>query len=75
MRNTIRNFKSAENIYSIFIEKEKKRCTTYSQNILKIDINLLNDSIEPKTVLFEIIKEYGFMDIDSVFESIDDLLS
>ena len=71
MKTTIKNFQSAENIYLHFIESEKKRCTTYSDGVLKIDISLLKNSIEPKTVLFEIIKEYGFIDIDSVFSVIN----
>jgi len=71
MRSTIKNFKSAENIYSNFIEKEKNRCVKYDQEVLKVNINLLKNSIEPKTVLFEIIKEYGFIDIDSIFEVLD----
>ena len=50
---------------------KKKRCTTYSCGVLKIDISLLRNLIEPKTVLFEIIKEYGFFDIDSIFKVID----
>ena len=71
MQATIKNFQSAEKIYLHFIKHEKKRCAIYSDGVLKIDISLLRDSIEPKTVLFEIIKEYGFVDIDSVFEVID----
>ena len=71
MYNTIENFKSAENIYLKFIENEKKRCTTYVDEVLKIDIGLLTKSIEPKTVLYEIIKEFGFIDIDSIFNVID----
>ena len=71
MYATIENFKSAENIYLKFIENEKKRCTNYVDEVLKIDIGLLRKSIEPKTVLFEIIKEFGFIDIDSIFNVID----
>lgn len=71
MYSTIENFKSAENIYLKFIENEKKRCTDYFDEVLKIDIGLLRKSIEPKTVLFEIIKEFGFIDIDSIFNVID----
>ena len=71
MYSTIENFKSAENIYLKFIENEKKRCTNYVDEVLKIDIGLLRKSIEPKTVLFEIIKEFGFFDIDSIFNVID----
>ena len=71
MYSTIENFKSAENIYLKFIENEKKRCTDYVDEVLKIDIGLLRKSIEPKTVLFEIIKEFGFIDIDSIFNVID----
>ncbi len=71
MRSTIKNLRSAEKIYSYFIEKEKNRCAKYDQEVLKVNINLLKNSIEPKTVLFEIIKEYGFIDIDSIFEALD----
>ena len=71
MYSTIENFKSAENIYLKFIENEKKRCTNYVDKVLKIDIDLLRKSIEPKTVLFEIIKDFGFIDIDSIFNVID----
>ena len=71
MQATIKNFQSTENIYLHFIENEKKRCVTYSRGVLKIDISLLKNSIEPKTVLFEIIKEYGFVDVDSIFKVID----
>lgn len=71
MHSTIENFKSAENIYLKFIENEKKRCTNYVDKVLKIDIDLLRKSIEPKTVLFEIIKDFGFIDIDSIFNVID----
>ena len=71
MKNTLKNFQSAESIYLNFIENERKRCTIQDEGVLKIDINLLKNSIEPKTVLFEIIKQYGFVDIDSVFEVID----
>ena len=70
-KNTIYNFQSAGNIYSHFIDNEKKRCCSIHNNILNIDIKLLLMSIEPKTLLFEIIKEYGFTDIDSVFKVIN----
>ena len=43
----------------------------YVDEVLKIDIGLLRKSIEPKTVLFEIIKDFGFIDIDSIFNVID----
>jgi len=71
MQTTIKNFQSTENIYLHFIKNEKKRCVTFSSGVLKIDISLLKKSIEPKTVLFEIIKEYGFVDVDSIFKVID----
>ena len=48
MYTTIENFKSAENIYLKFIENEKKRCTNYVDEVLKIDIGLLKNQLNQK---------------------------
>ena len=65
------NFQSVENIYSDFIHNEKKRCCISNGDILIINIKALMISIEPKTVLFEIVNDYGFKDIDSIYNVID----
>ena len=71
IKSTINNFQSAENIYSNFINNEKIRCCNHNDDTLIINIKALMISIEPKTLLFEIINDYGFKDIDSVYNVID----
>ena len=71
IKTTLNNFQSVKNIYSDFIHNEKKRCCISNGDILIINIKALMISIEPKTVLFEIVNDYGFKDIDSIYNVID----
>ena len=71
MESTINNLQSIERIYQKFIKKEKKKCVDIKNEIIRIDIEQLQKSSEPKNVLYEILKEYHFSDIDSIFNSIN----
>ena len=60
-----------KNIYDNFIQKEIKNYVDYKDGVTRINLGKLKKSIEPKSVLHEIIKHYNFSDIDSIFDSIE----
>jgi tRNA(Ile)-lysidine synthase len=61
MLQNICNFEQAENIYTTYIERAKKQIITIKdEDEIKIDIQAIESSAAPKTVLFEILKQYGF---------------
>jgi len=62
---------SVKHIYDNFIQKEIKNYIDYKDGVTRINLGKLKKSIEPKSVLHEIIKHYNFSDIDSIFDSID----
>lgn len=66
---TAENLSATEKIYQSYIEKAKKE--VFADNIINID--LLVEQVEPKTVLFEILFPYGFnaATIDNIFDSVN----
>lgn len=69
--STLEYLNSVKNIYENFIQKEIKNYVDYKDGVTRINLYKLKKSIEPKSVLHEIIKHYNFSDIDSIFESIN----
>ena len=70
-KSTLIYLKSVRNIYQAFVTKEIKKYVDYKDGLVRVDIEKLKKSIEPKSILYEIIKKYNFSDIDSVFDSIN----
>ncbi|SHF41002.1 tRNA lysidine(34) synthetase TilS [Dysgonomonas macrotermitis] len=66
---TSENLAQTEKIYLSYIEKAKK--AVLSNNVINIDI--LQEQVEPKTILFEILFPLGFNapTVDNIYESIN----
>ena len=69
--STLDYLNSVKHIYENFIQKEIQNYVDYKDGVTRINLGKLKKSIEPKSVLHEIIRHYNFSDIDSVFDSID----
>ena len=68
--STIMRLKDVELIYKQFISEKKSSIITESNNEYKINIDLLLHQTAPKQILYEMISDFGFYDIDSVFKSL-----
>ena len=70
---SIENLKEAEAIYNNFCNREKSEIVEKSDNSISIDIKKLEHSEFPKTLLIEILSEYGFnpVVIGEIFKSLD----
>lgn len=53
-------FSDIEKIYDNFIETSSKKIVSYKNELVYINLKLLLQEIVPQTILFEIIKKYGF---------------
>ena len=73
MTESIENLKEAEAIYNNFCDREKSKIVVKSNNSISIDIKKLEHSEFPKTLLIEILSEYGFnpVVIGEIFKSLD----
>ncbi len=60
MLNNFQIFSEFENIYTDFIEKEKQNILKEDKNLIYIDLDKLLKSSAPFSLLFEIIRPYGF---------------
>tara|TARA_B100001029_G_C15019521_1_gene429590 strand:+ start:56 stop:1354 length:1299 start_codon:yes stop_codon:yes gene_type:complete len=69
--STLDYLNSVKHIYENFIQKEIQNYVDYKDGVTRINLGKLKKSIEPKSVLHEIIKHYNFSDIDGIFDSID----
>ncbi len=58
--DTIGNLREAEEVYSWFIDAEKKKVVSIRESDPVIDVELLLKSPFPKVLLFEILSEYNF---------------
>ena len=68
---TLANLSTVERIYQNFISEEIKKIIEFGDDIVKVNIKKLKKSSEPKTILYEIIKQYNFSDLDSIFSCIN----
>ena len=64
---TLTNLSTVGRIYQNFISKEIKKIIQFEDGIVKVNIEKLKESSEPKAILYEIIKQYNFSDLDSIF--------
>ncbi|NPA45324.1 MAG: tRNA lysidine(34) synthetase TilS, partial [Chlorobi bacterium] len=53
-------FSNIEKIYDDYIKKSSKKIVSYKNDLIYINLKSLLKEVAPKTLLFEIIKEYGF---------------
>ena len=68
---TLTNLSTVERIYQNFISEEIKKIVEFGDDVVKVNIKKLKKSSEPKTILYEIIKQYNFSDLDSIFSCIN----
>ena len=70
---TIGNIRDAEEVYSFYLNEQKKKIVYVQENDVVIDIDLLSKVPFPKVLLFEILSEYGFNSkvADQVFTSLN----
>lgn len=73
MTDSIENLKEAEAIYNNFCDTEKSKIVEKSNNTISINIKKLKQSEFPKTLLIEILSEYGFNPIvtGGIFRNLD----
>lgn len=60
LAETIKNLRETEEVYTFFIEKEKEKIISQSENELSVEIEELLKSPFPDTVLFEILSSFNF---------------
>ena len=68
--STIVRLTDVERIYNQFILEKKARIISKTQNEYRINIDMLLKEPSSKQILYEIISDFGFLDIDSVFNSL-----
>ena len=68
---TIQNINTIENIYSQFIAEKKKSLLKKKDGEYQINISVLLNELHPKQLLYEIISDFGFSDIDAVFGALN----
>ena len=68
--STIVRLRDIECIYNQFILEKKARIISKKQNEYKINIDMLLKEPSSKQILYEIISDFGFFDIDSVFNAL-----
>ena len=66
---TISRIKDVEVVYKNTIAKKKKQLLIKKNNEYKINIEALLKEVSPKQLLYEIISDFGFYDIEGVFKS------
>ncbi len=70
INNTILKIRDVENIYrKVLLDKKEKLLIAYKDEY-RIDIKSLLKEPSPKQLLYEIISDFDFYDIDSVFKSL-----
>ncbi len=60
LAETIKNLRETEEVYTFFIEKEKEKIISQSENELSVEIEELLKSPFPDTLLFEILSPFNF---------------
>ena len=68
--STIVRLRDVECIYNQFILEKKARIISKKQNEYRINIDMLLKEPSSKQILYEIISDFGFFDIDSVFNAL-----
>ena len=68
--STIMRLRDVERIYNQFIFDKKSIIISKIQNEYRINIEILLQEPSSKQILYEIISDFGFFDIDSVFNSL-----
>ena len=67
---TISQIGAVENIYNQFIVEKKRALISQYNDQHKINIESLLKELEPKQLLYEFIADFGFHDIDAVFNTL-----
>jgi len=67
---TISQIGAVENIYNQFIVEKKRELISQYNDQHKINIESLLKELEPKQLLYEFIADFGFHDIDAVFNTL-----
>lgn len=68
---TITHISGVEHIYNEFIQLKKKELIKDNNGEFIININEILNEPAPKQLLYEIISEFGFQDVNSVFQSLN----
>ena len=69
---SIKHFVDTEALYELSINNLRKKLLKQEKNDLSIDIPALLNSIAPKTILFELLQQFGFKEksIEQIFNSL-----
>ena len=67
---TISRVNDVEKIYQQCIVEKKQKIVNKLNGEYKIDIKKLQQEVSAKQILYEIISDFGFSDIDSIFNSL-----
>ncbi len=75
LAETIGNLRETEEVYTYFIEKEKGKIVSQSENEVAVEIEKLSESPFPEILLFEILSAFNFNSKVSaqVFQSLTNL--
>ena len=67
---TMSRIEDVEIIYNQYVHRKKKKLLIFSDSEYSVCIDQLLQEPAPKQLLYEIISDFGFKDIDSVFVSL-----
>ncbi|MEM6318636.1 MAG: tRNA lysidine(34) synthetase TilS [Bacteroidota bacterium] len=72
---TLRQLKDTEQLFLWAVQQHKNTMINEENNLIKIDITELKKAPAMRTVLFEIIKDFGFSSdhVDQIFRAIDNV--
>ena len=68
--STVMRLRDVEVIYNQFILAKKSSIISKTQNEYRINIDMLIKEPSSKQILYELISDFGFFDIDSVFNAL-----
>ena len=67
---TISRVQDVEDIYNELISQKKNKLLIKDKDTYRININDLLNEISPKIVLYELLSDFDFYDIDAIFKSL-----
>jgi len=72
---TLKQLQETEALFLWAVDTHKKEIVTEEEDMIKVDIALLNKATAKATILYEIIKDYGFNTdhVDQIFRAIDNV--
>ncbi len=72
---TLKQLQETEALFLWAVDVHKKEMVTEAEEMIKIDISKLKKAIANATILYEIIKDYGFNTdhVDQIFRAIDNV--